>query len=60
MDRVPHGPLIERCWELRANLTMYDATYVALAELIDAPLLTADATLAATPGPACAIEVLGI
>lgn len=59
MDRVPHAPLIERCWELRANLTMYDAAYVALAELIDAPLLTADAKLAATPGPACAIEVLG-
>ena len=57
--RVPHGPLLERCWELRTNLTMYDAAYVALAELIEAPLLTADAKLAATPGPACEIEVLG-
>lgn len=56
--RVPHAPLLERCWELRANLTMYDAAYVALAELIDAPLLTADAKLAATPGLACTVEVL--
>lgn len=58
MVRVPHAPLLERCWELRANLTTYDAAYVALAELLDVPLLTADAKLAATPGPACAIEVL--
>ena len=34
MDRVPHGPLLERCWQLRANLTAYDAVYVALAEII--------------------------
>ena len=39
-------------------MTAYDAAYIALAELIDAPLLTADAKLAATPGPTCAIEVL--
>jgi predicted nucleic acid-binding protein len=58
LDRVPHAPLIERCWELRANLTMYDAAYVALAEIIDAPLVTSDAKLAGTPGAACAIEVL--
>lgn len=56
--RVPHAPLLERCWELRANLTTYDAAYVALAELMDAPLLTADVKLAATPGPTCTIEVL--
>lgn len=56
--RVPHAPLMERCWELRTNMTVDDAAYVALAELIDAPLLTADAKLAATPGPTCAIEVL--
>lgn len=58
LQRVPHAPLLERCWELRANLTSYDASYVALAELIDAPLVTADAKLAATPGPTCTIEVL--
>ena len=58
MDRVPHTSLIDRCWELRANLTIYDAAYIALAELLDAPLLTADAKLARTPGSACTIEVL--
>ena len=58
IERVPHAPLMERCWELRTNMTAYDAVYVALAELIDAPLLTADAKLAAAPGPICTIEVL--
>lgn len=58
IERVPHGPLVERCWQLRSNLTAYDAAYVALAEMIDAPLLTADAKLANTPGPRCTIEVL--
>lgn len=56
--RVAHAPLMERCWALRSNLTTYDAAYVALAELIDATLLTADARLAAMPGPTCLIEVL--
>jgi len=50
--------LLERCWELRANLTTYDAAYVALAELIDAPLVTLDSRLADAPGPRCTIEVL--
>lgn len=58
IDRVPHTPLLERCWALRANLTAYDAAYVALAELLEALLLTADGRLAATPGLTCAIEVL--
>lgn len=58
MRRVAHTPLMERCWELRANLTTYDAAYVALAELIDAPLVTLDARLADAPGPGCVIEVL--
>jgi len=56
--RVSHMPLLERCWELRANLTTYDAAYVALAELIDAPLVTLDSRLADAPGPRCTIEVL--
>ena len=56
--RVDHGPLVERCWDLRATMTSYDAVYVALAELIGVPLLTADAKLAASPGPTCHIEVL--
>lgn len=58
IERVAHRPLLSRCWELRENLTSYDAAYVALAELLDAPLLTADARLANSPGPRCAIEVL--
>jgi predicted nucleic acid-binding protein len=56
--RVDHGPLVERCWDLRATLTSYDAAYVALAELTDARLLTADAKLAASPSPTCEIELL--
>jgi predicted nucleic acid-binding protein len=58
LDRVPHVPLVGRCWELRQNLTVYDATYVALAEAMDVTLLTADATLAAAPGLRCAVELL--
>jgi predicted nucleic acid-binding protein len=48
-----YSPLAERCWELRENLTTYDATYVALAELLDVPLVTLDRRLAAAPGPRC-------
>ncbi|KHK97173.1 twitching motility protein PilT [Microbacterium mangrovi] len=44
--RWPGGVLLERVWELRDNLTAYDATYVALAEALDADLITADAKLA--------------
>jgi predicted nucleic acid-binding protein len=56
--RAPHRPLLARCWELRDNLTMYDAAYVALAEALGATLLTGDRRLAAAPGPRCEIEVL--
>lgn len=44
--RWPAHPLVERAWELRENLTAYDATYVALAEALDATLVTADSKLA--------------
>jgi len=47
--RYPHQPLLERMWELRANLTAYDAAYVALAEGLRAVLLTRDARLAGAP-----------
>ena len=47
-----------RAWELRTNLSAYDALYVALAEQLDAPLLTADARLAGAPGLRCLVEVL--
>ena len=56
--RVSHRALLRRCWQLRDNLSVYDAAYVALAEALDAPLLTADARLAKAPGVGCAIEVL--
>ena len=45
-----HGPLADRIWELRVNLTAYDACYVALAEALDLQLLTCDAALANAPG----------
>lgn len=58
IERAPHTPLLERCWELRHNLTVYDAAYVALAELVRAPLLTGDERLAKAPGLPCEVEVL--
>ena len=47
-----------RSWELRTNLSAYDALYVALAEQLDAPLLTADARLAREPGLRCAVQAI--
>ena len=58
IQRVSHVPLVDRCWELRKNLTIYDAVYVALAEVTGARLITADARLGRSTGPRCAIEVL--
>ncbi len=58
LRRVPARALLPRSWQLRDNLTVYDAAYVALAEAIDAILLTADARLAEAPGPRCPIEVI--
>ena len=48
-----YRPLAARVWELRENLTSYDAWYVALAETLDAPLATLDARLCSAPGPRC-------
>ena len=58
LRRAPHRPLLARCWELRDNLTIYDAAYIAVAEALGVLLLTADARLAKAPGPTCTIEVL--
>lgn len=58
IERAPHQPLVRRCWELRANLTVYDASYIALAEAIDAVLLTGDRRLAEAPGVRCLVEVM--
>jgi predicted nucleic acid-binding protein len=57
-SRAPHRPLLARCWELRDNLTVYDAAYVALAEAMQATLLTGDQRLARATGPRCPIEIL--
>jgi len=54
---APFAPLAERVWELRSNLTAYDAFYVALAEALDAPLATLDKRLADAPGPTCAFVI---
>lgn len=59
MRRLPHRALLARCWQLRDNLTPYDAAYVAAAEMFEATLLTADARIAGAPGPVCEIEVIG-
>jgi len=58
LRRTAHRPLLARCWELRDNLTSYDASYVALAEAMDVTLLTGDGRLARAAGPRCHIEVL--
>jgi predicted nucleic acid-binding protein len=55
--RVSHRALSPRIWELRDSLTAYDAAYVALAERLDAPLVTCDAKLAAAHGHAVEIEL---
>ncbi|MCY4392123.1 MAG: type II toxin-antitoxin system VapC family toxin [Chloroflexi bacterium] len=47
------NPFAERVWELRNNLSSYDAWYVALAEALDCPLVTLDLKLSRSPGPAC-------
>lgn len=58
MQRAPHTPLLRRCWELRENFTIYDAAYVALAEVLQAALLTGDERLASASGPRCPIDIL--
>lgn len=59
LQRVPHLQVIERCWDLRHYLTVYDASYVALAELLDLILVTGDLRLAKAPGLRCSVEVVG-
>lgn len=56
--RISHRPLVERCWELRHAVTVYDAAYVALAEALEIPLLTADARLSRAPGLRCRVDLL--
>ncbi|MDQ8044236.1 MAG: type II toxin-antitoxin system VapC family toxin [Patulibacter sp.] len=58
LTRYPSFGLFERMWELRDNLTSYDATYVAVAEALDCPLVTADARIAGAPGVRCEVTVV--
>ncbi len=53
--RYPFEPFLERVWQLRENVTVYDAWYVALAEALDAPLVTSDDRLRRAEGPRCAV-----
>ena len=56
--RYPHDFLLPRIWELRNNLTAYDAAYVALAEALDARLLTRDRRLATAAGHRARVELV--
>jgi predicted nucleic acid-binding protein len=56
--RHPLHPLLPRMWALRENISAYDATYVALAEALGCPVLTADARLARAPGSSCPVTVV--
>lgn len=58
VNRYPHDFLLPRIWELRHNLTAYDAVYVALAEAFDAPLLTRDRRLATAAGHHALVELV--
>lgn len=58
MERYPALPLMRRSYDLRANVTSYDATYIALAEVLDCELLTGDRRLARAPGTRCVIRLL--
>lgn len=57
VELFPYSPFASRIWELRENVTCYDAWYVAVAETFNAPLATLDARLANAPGPRCRFMV---
>jgi predicted nucleic acid-binding protein len=58
LTRYPHGFLLQRIWALRANVTAYDAAYLALAEVLGATLLTCDAALRSVPGHSARVVVV--
>jgi predicted nucleic acid-binding protein len=58
LTRFPTLPLMRRAYELRANVTAYDAAYVALAEQLDCALVTADARLTTAPGVKCPVDLI--
>ena len=58
ITRYPVFGLLDRVWELRENVSSYDASYIALAERLDCSLLTADGRLGRAPGTRCPITVV--
>ena len=58
IERYPHEPLLDRVWQLRANVSAYDAVYVALAEALSDVLVTGDRRLARVPGLTVGIETV--
>jgi predicted nucleic acid-binding protein len=58
LRRHAHEPLVDRIWQLRDNFSAYDAAYVALAEALDAVLLTCDVRLSRAPGTARRVELV--
>jgi predicted nucleic acid-binding protein len=59
ITRYPHDVFLERIWDLRHGVTAYDAAYIALAEALDAPLVTCDARLTRSGGHSARVELLG-
>lgn len=57
LTRHPHTLFLTRVWRLRNNLSAYDAAYIAVAEMLDAPLLTRDSRIASAPGHSAAVEL---
>jgi predicted nucleic acid-binding protein len=58
LTRYPHHLFLPRIWELRLNVTAYDAAYLALAETLDAPLITCDAALARAKGHRARVQLI--
>lgn len=58
INRHPHSPFMRRVWQLRDNLTAYDAAYISLSEALGAPLVTLDARLARTGGHSAVVELI--
>ena len=58
LNRYPHDVFLPRIWSLRQNLTAYDAAYIALAEALEAPLITRDAALARASGHVAHVELI--